>query len=412
MVPFLLPLIILDLAFLPMLHLYGIPLKPSYIVIALLFVVTILYHPQSIRGLNREILLGFFLLIGLTIAGVLVVVLFYGASEYSLSLRNIIIYALAPMAFVVGTRDTTRRHNYIIVFILAYAGLSLVFSIYYQQLGWLVAFYGLQDLVGSGVYAIRSQGLFGNANISALFMTMLYLFFIAGVRHGFVKAGIPTLIVVVASVFGTIVILGSRNQFIAVSLLTALLALPMLASRRRRIAAISVAVVVVSLIVFSAQLGRVAGSYVGYDPSAALRHTFGSISDSSDRTNSFLRPVRGLEPALVRWSASPLVGTGFDSADVEHFGSTAYHNDWLVVLVSSGLLGFFILAFIAYRLTRLDLILLIPFLLPGLTNSFLFAPSHLLLYLLLAGMVWQRRRLPYQSELETNIAARGILPVG
>jgi hypothetical protein len=165
------------------------------------------------------------------------------------------------------------------------------------------------------------------------------------------------------------------------------------------------------LVVFSSQLGNIAGNYLEYNPTKAIQHTFSRIADTSQPKNSFLRPVRYLEPALNRWSASPLVGTGFDSSESELLTGTAYHNDWLAVLSASGFLGVLILAVIAYRLTRLDLILLIPFLLPGMTNSFIFAPSHFLLFMLLAGIMYRRRRAGSLARTETVIVTSD-LPVG
>ena len=412
MMALLIPLIVFDLAFLPMFHLYGVPFKPSYLLIGFLFLRTILYHPSNIRGLNRDILSLFLLLSVVTLMGSLVMMVFYGGTSLGLSVRNLIIYAIAPMAFVVGTRDTRPWHNYIIVFILAYSGVTLLFSVYYQQLDGVVSFYGLQDQIDSGVYSVRSQGLFANANISALFMTMLFLYFIGGVRHGFIKAGVPTIMAVIAAVLGTIVVLGSRNQFMAATLLTLLLVLPMLASRRRRTTVATIAAAMGLLVIFSSQLGSVAESKLGYDPWAALTRTFGSVADTSHRTNSFLRPIRSLEPALDRWVASPLVGTGFDSTGIEPFGGTSYHNDWFFVLTSSGILGLFIFSAIVFRLTRLDLILLVPFLLPGMTNSFIFAPSHLFLFMLIAGMIWRCKPLSRQSEPETTIVTRDLPPAG
>lgn len=407
----LIPLIVLDLVFLPMLHLYGFPFKISYLAIGFIFVDAALYHPNIMRGLNRDVLVLFWVLAVITCVGSAVFLLFYGGISFANSVRNIIVFLMAPMAFIAGSRDPSLKHNYIIFLIFGYAVFTLAFSIYYQQLGWLISFYGLQEQIATGVYSVRSQGLFYNANISALFMTILYIYFIGGVRHGFIRAGVPTIVAVIVAVFGTIVVLGSRNQFIAATLLTLFLVLPMLASSRHRATAIAVTISFGLLVIFSSQLGKIAENYLEYNPTESLKHTFSSIADTSRPTNSFLRPVRYLNPALNRWSASPLVGTGFDAGGGSLFTEPSYHNDWLSVLAASGFLGVLIMVIIAYRLTRLDLILLIPFLLPGMTNSFIFAPSNLLLFMLLAGMIYRRRRANSLAKMETVIVTSDV-PVG
>jgi hypothetical protein len=394
-----------------MFHLYGLPFKLSYLAIGFIFVDAALYHPNILRGPNRDVLVLFWVLAVMTCVGSVVFLIFYGGVSYANSVRNIIVFLMAPMAFIAGSRDPRLKHNYIIFLIFGYAIFTLGFSVYYQQLGWIVSLYGLQEQIATGVYSARSQGLFFNANISALFMTILYIYFIGGVRHGFIKAGVPTILAVIIAVFGTIVVLGSRNEFIAASLLTLLLVLPMLASRRHRATAISVTVFMGLLVIFSSQLGNIAGNYLEYNPTKAIRHTFSLIGDTSQPVNSFLRPIRNLKPALTRWSASPLVGTGFDFSEGDRFTVTAYHNDWLSVLAASGFLGLLVLAVIVYRLARLDLILVIPFLLPAMTNSFVFAPSHLLLFMLLAGMIYRRRRNHRPVETEAVVAASD-LPVG
>lgn len=72
-----------------------------------------------------------------------------------------------------------------------------------------------------------------------------------------------------------------------------------------------------------------------------------------------------------------------------------YHNDWLTVLASAGAVGLAALALIVWRLFRLEAALVVPFLLPGLTNAFMFAPQHFMLLMVLAGVIVARR---YASE--------------
>ena len=406
------PFIIFDLAFLPLFHIAGLPVKPSYLLVILLFV-----SPGStiitLGGrLGRDLLALFFVLSILTIIGSLVFMLAYDGASYSQTVRNIIIFVLAPMAFIVGTRDSRRWHSYVVIYILAYAAITLVFSAYYLELGWLATFYGLEERVASGVYASRSQGLFWNANVSALFMTMLFLYFAAGVKYGFVRTMPIITFMMVSAAFATVAVLGSRNQFLALGIISLLLIRSMWIRGKSRGVAVSVLVSVIALVLFSAQLGNLANQYVGYDPVAALERGFSTIGDTEDSSGSFLRPIRSLGEALERWGASPLVGTGFDSTGTRPFQGTQYHNDWLLILTASGAIGLLVFAAIVYRLARLDLILLVPFLLPGMTNSFIFAPSHFLLFMLLAGMLWRRKAAGLVPVSEESVVRRNLPAFG
>jgi hypothetical protein len=241
-------------------------------------------------------------------------------------------------------------------------------------------------------------------------MTILFIYFIGGVRHGFIKAGVPTILAVIVAVFATIVVLASRDQFIAASLLTLLLVLPMLASHRHRATAISVTVFMGLLVVASSQLGNIVGNYLEYNPSAVFQNRLSRSLESPASTDGLLRPIRQLDAALARWSASPIVGSGFDIRG-KPFATYSHHNDLLNILTSTGLIGVLILTILVFLLSRLDLILLVPFLFPGLTNSFILAPSNLLLFMLVAGMIYRRRRNHSPVETEAVFAAND-LPAG
>ena len=172
-----LPVIIFDLAFLPMFHIYGLPVKPSYLLIPLFFVshTNLGFGVLAPRGLGKDLTLLFFLLAAATLLGVAVFEVIYEGSSTGESMRNIIILMMAPLAFMAGARDIRRKHNYLAFYLFGYAAFTLVFSIYYVDLGFIAKFYGLEERIASGVYADRSQGLFLNANVSALFMTLLFL---------------------------------------------------------------------------------------------------------------------------------------------------------------------------------------------------------------------------------------------
>jgi len=402
---FILPTIIFDLAFLPMFHVGGLPFKLSYLLIIFLVLATKSSYSSLLRGRSRDFLALFGTLATMTLLGTAVYLLVYNNTGYGLSARNIIIYLLAPLAFWVGSRDSRSRHNYLIVFILAYAAITLLMSIFYQELGWLTRFYGLQSAVASGAYSFRSQGLFENANISALFMTLLYMYLVAGIKNGFVKTSPVIFYIVTFAAFGTVTVLQSRNQTVALVAITLIFLASLSGTVWLRKILFGLVISLAAVVFLSAPLGK----YLGYDAFSRLQYSFSRAKDVSDSTQSFSRPIRALDEATERWLASPLVGTGFDSNGSAPFEGTRYHNDWLYILTSAGLLGVITFALIAYLMGRLDLILIVPFIFPGITNSLVFAPSNFLLLMLLAGIIW-RRKIMYGKQPSENSVASTRLP--
>ncbi len=105
--------------------------------------------------------------------------------------------------------------------------------------------------------------------------------------------------------------------------------------------------------------------------------------------HSVARPLANWGAAKERWVRSPIVGTGFEeSTDVR---TPQYHNDWLTVLVTSGLIGLAAFAILFVMLFRLDPVLAVPFVLPGMVNAFVYAPQHFMILMLVAGLVAARR---------------------
>jgi hypothetical protein len=101
------------------------------------------------------------------------------------------------------------------------------------------------------------------------------------------------------------------------------------------------------------------------------------------------RLLKNLGVAYERWEISPIFGTGYEGSP--KFPQPNYHNDWATVFAASGLVGLATLAFLSLKLVRIDPLLGVPLLLPGLTNSLIAAPQHFVLLMLLAGLIVNRR---------------------
>jgi len=108
------------------------------------------------------------------------------------------------------------------------------------------------------------------------------------------------------------------------------------------------------------------------------------IFTSRESLNSFARPLVGLRSATNRWVKSPLFGTGFEAT--AQIAAPRYHNDWLTLLASAGLIGLAAMALVCWRLFRIDPVLVIPFVFAGTVNVFIYAPQHFAILMLIAGL--------------------------
>ena len=398
------PLIAIDVVFLPFPHLGPIPLKASYLVVGF-FALLIVRQGRLDRYIPRILVAGFGLLILATMVGYLVF-LISGGSAFSETARNLLVFTLAPLAFIVGAADRRERHNYVPWLLVLYLFVTTTFTIYATELEWIAELYGLRERVATGIYSVRSQGLHYNANISALFASLLVLFLYAGIKYGFVRARPWIVVAAVVAGGGVVLMLISRNQIVAFSIL-ALLILWSAAPQHRFRWTTALVAVLVALVVFAAPLGGLLANTLGYDPIEKVNRASRALTDTSRPKESILRPVADIGWALDRWQFSPIVGTGFDSVETEQLdlSGVAYHNDWLSVIVSSGLIGLAVFAVIVAVIARIDIALALPFVLPGATNAFIFAPSHFILFMVIAGLVWSRKRSAISSA-EASVARR------
>jgi len=398
------PLIAIDVVFLPFPHLGPIPLKASYLVVGF-FALLIVRQGRLDRYIPRILVAGFGLLILATMVGYLVF-LISGGSAFSATARNLLVFTLAPLAFIVGAADRRRRHDYVPWLLVLYLFVTVTFTIYVTELEWLAELYGISDRAATNIYSVRSQGLHYNANISALFASLLALFLYAGIKYDFVRAQPWLVVAAIVAGGGTVLMLISRNQVAAFSILALLILWSAVPRHRSRWTIVLVAGLV-ALAVFAAPLGDLLTNRLGYDPIETVRRAAYGLTDTSRPMESLIRPIADGGDALGRWQFSPVVGTGFDSVETMelNLSEVAYHNDWLSVMVSSGLIGLVVFAVIVAVIARIDIALALPFVLPGATNAFIFAPSHLILFMVIAGLIWGRKR-PATFSAEASVARR------
>jgi len=311
-------------------------------------------------------------------------------------------YLLTVLAFGLGLQSSRFNFNWLVWLFYSSVILTLLFIVFRSQLpGWLTSFYypelAVKDMSGFDhirsvsdlIELSRPLGLFGNPNISSHMINLVFPLILAAMfasRGEFIVA----------------VILGISNYRIMSKLNGQ-------ASGLRKI--LTAFIVVFSLFVayivaqedegIRSNIERIGLLIDVVSESEKVRTDQAMDEDvyegaiGSSRYFLFLRAG-----AIERWLHSPFLGTGFGNAS--HFPFNAetryYHNDWARLFVTSGLLGFSIIIVLLHRFAwPLGWPVLIPWIFPGLINSFMLVYPAFMFYWFMLGVFNQKTRLNQAS---------------
>jgi len=392
------PFIVTDFALFPMFHTAGLPWKPGYLL--LLFVS--LYYTSVLSRASlmylRPIIVIFTLLLSTVMVGSLTFESWTSAGFSTDTLRPLVIYILMPMAFIVGFGDRRQWHHYIFILVGVYFILNILHSMFASNLDWFADFYASKYLQPGELYGrgVRTPGILNNSNITALTATLLMIWLTVGIKARFIKpSAINYTFAITISCF-TVIIMLSRNQMLAMiaTSIVAFIYLPKRKSLQVILSSFTLALIGIFLIVSMGNDRQ--NDILGLQLTDTLERRLSSsgvdsrgFSDNLLSDQGIFRPLSQISSAIDRLSLSPIFGTGYESTiDIR---SPHYHNDWATVLVTGGVIGLVVFLALFIYLIRLNPLLGLPLILPGLTNSILAAPQHLVLLMLLAGIIAGRR---------------------
>ena len=114
--------------------------------------------------------------------------------------------------------------------------------------------------------------------------------------------------------------------------------------------------------------------------------------DSEVSAEGILRPFFTINKMITRFVMSPLWGSGFATSTNTSFdyGTQYFHNDWFRLLITSGILGVITMFNIIRKFcTSIDVVLIIPFILPGLINTFQLNIPAMIFYFFFIGLFWK-----------------------
>jgi hypothetical protein len=406
-------ILVVDQLLVPMFHIGPFPYKISYLLLGLWLGDWVLggVHPSQRRAaadfLRAAIAIS--IIVGCALVGEVILAFRSPPSSYGEAVRSVLIYVLATLSFGLGLSARRFQLKWLIVVLFVSIGLNLAFVFLRTGLpAWLINFYysqrdvntvaisGVSDVAGM-LDLTRPRGLFSNPNVSALMVNIVALFIHLAWRKRLL--GLPGALVGMAVVVLPVVltaVLASRGEFLVASVL-AFLNLRLMFGAQSIFKRIRVALVagIIGLVAVagSSTLRSGESPLQNLERILQLRNIFDVSSGATEEdqaTGGLARPLIGLVGAWDRFSTSPLVGTGFSVGQAYPFDfeTQYFHNDWFRLLVTSGPIGVAAMLWLIRRFCwPLGWPAIIPFVLPGLVNTFQLNIPAFMFYFFMVGVL-------------------------
>lgn len=382
----LLALMFFEVLLLPMWNVGPIPLKVSFLII--------IY--SLLKSIPKNSFIPFFLsLIVLLWLGKIFSFLFLNETDFTQTIRITLNYLLIISAISYSVKiNKIDNLNWIALLAILFFTINIVILIFGPSIPSIISFYKLDLRLEEGLFLVRNPGIMGNPNGSALVGNLIFLFWIVAKKFNLItfKSNLWTWIVIISIGLANLSFV-SRSGFLAFLILITYLLFQNF--KFKKILSLFFSFLIIGFLsVFT--LNKI-------DPEKLQILSYGletvinlddQISDEINRNrgqggdaNRLDKIVFGIENFYV----SPLFGVGSDRSTGQILNRTQYHNDWIETLVSTGSIGFIIYLLVTLKIFRISRILIIPILIPGLTNSFIFTLQIVAFYFLFVGIISRRK---------------------
>ena len=344
-----------------------------------------------------------------SIVGEILTGLFFGLNSLAETFKSLTLYILVILSFGLGLSSYkfSPRHLVWVLYIAVMLNLLFIFyksslpsfliDLYYPPLvleSWID--YGITD-VNALLELARPRGLFPNPNVSAFMVNIISLFIYISIKNRLLTPPKPILSIgIVLLPIIVSVLLASRGEMIVSTILA-------IVNYRVLFKEISVAkkfysIIVAFFVIFSIGLY----SLKHFDENGSITTSFDRIltmfevlnqqdtGSYESRNQGASRPLLLFETVRDRFIYSPFFGSGYSGNNAYPFDHPTqyYHNDWFRLLITSGLIGVVLMVIILRKFCfRFGYITLLPFLLPGLVNSFLLNIPAVMFYFYMIGFL-------------------------
>lgn len=391
----------MDLLLFPMFHIGTFPIKISYILLA----IWIVYSVFGVRRFDRQFvkLFGcFIVIIACGIFGELYMQFRFPGMAHSETVWSIVIYLLALFSF--GFAGSNFKFNFKwlinVLFVAVFLNLLIIFAS--GVLPWINSFYystqsakelGLSDL-SEIADMLRPRGIFGNPNTSMLQVNVIFLFVILSVKLGLLaKPNVQTSVLIIVLPIILAIILGSRSELL-VSLFYAGIFSTSIWGRKSVVYITGLGVFMMICLIWVSTLLE---TQTGFAKAETIKYAFERITKTNDELLSTEDENQGIRRPLILWEnassrflQSPIFGSGFNAVDNSlafpfEYSPRYYHNDWLRIIVTGGFVGLIMFIWVLYKYAySLSFLLIVPFILPALTNTFILSiPSFMFYFFML-----------------------------
>lgn len=399
-----------DQLLLPMFHIGEIPFKISYFLLAGWFVHWLNLEPEArdaaARTEFREVALIIGAIVLCAFLGELRLATMHQVESYGEVLRSVTIYALVMLAFGLGRNTRGFNLRWLPPLLFTAVFLNLVFIFVRGALpGWIIDLYYpplyIQDLALDGIVDARDvlelsrpRGLLGNPNQSALMVNVIALFIHIALRRHLMA--VPGALAGFGIIVGPLLVAGlvaSRGESVAAAILAVVNFGVMMRGWGARTRARALLVVFATPLLAVAAIGasgKADEMLDNIDRVVAVLEILDKPTTADDQADSVARPLLFLEFALGRAVVSPIFGTGFSSVDTPpyEYGTQYFHNDWLRLLVTSGVIGVLLMLYLIIRFCLpLGWPVVVPFVLPGMVNTFQLSIPGFIFYLFMVGVI-------------------------
>ena len=403
--PFLGLIFVIDSLLFPMFHIGDLPIKPSYLILVI-WLFYIIFLKKKIDKSFLQITIPFIIIIICALLGEIIMNLRFPGMTNSETIWSITIYFLAVFSygFSRDLRDFNFDWLWSIFFLAILINYLLIFfsgifpflaSFYYSKNAALdLGLDGVDEILS----LLRPRGIFGNPNTSMLQINIIYLFLILGVKAKLCKSpkGLKLFLFIVLPI-SLAIILGSRSELVVSGIYSIYLFWTLWGRKSFIYICLTGFLFIVSIFMLSSLLEN----NTGFEKSDMLTYAISRITKtndefltSEDQTQGVKRPLIMFEYAKERFLFSPFVGTGFNLVENAYpFNESPryFHNDWFRIIATSGFIGFICLLWVIYKFSyRFNPILLMPFILPGLTNTFLLSIPTVMFYFFMLGILHKK----------------------
>ncbi len=317
---------------------------------------------------------------------------------------SILIYILIVLSF--GYSNYFKSFNFQWLYYLFFSSIILNFIFIFgsNYIPAIANFYyrdaeklGISD-VDYFVNLLRPVGIFGNPNTSMLQVNIIYLFIVVSIRKKILKTDNSYFIYLLT--FPPVLlsfVLGSRSEMI-VSIILGILVFANYYKKFAIFYLLKFLFFILLILFFSKTFveknTNISSSETIEYAFKRFNGTFDTFLDkNTDDSQGINRPLLLFKTVEERFKYSPIFGTGFNHEISESYfpfdeSPRYYHNDWFRLLITGGIITILIFLFVIYKYAlKLDIILIIPFILPGLTNTFILAIPSVMFYFFMLGIL-------------------------